>query len=74
MSETWGLALRGEAVIIDLDALETETYSITTTADYAVTDQLTAKGELRFDIAPDDILANGEDFAAMILAQLVYEF
>lgn len=74
MSEKCGLALRGEAVIIDFPGLETETYSVTTTGDYALSNQLTAKGEVRFDIAPDDILANGEDFAALVLAQLVYEF
>ncbi len=44
------------------------------TTDYALTSHLTAKGEVRFDIAPDDILPGGEDFAALVLAQLVYEF
>ena len=73
MSEKCGIAIRGEAVIVDTGT-ETETYSATVTTDYALTSHLTAKGEVRFDIAPDDILPGGEDFAALVLAQLVYEF
>lgn len=73
LSDELGLSLRGEAVIVDTD-IETETYSATVTTDYALTDHLTAKGEVRMDFAPDDILPGGEDVAGLILAQLLYEF
>ncbi len=79
LADDMGVAVRGEAVITDLDAGETETYSATVTADKSLTDHLTAKAELRLDFHaddgfPDDKGAAGEDIAALILAQLLYEF
>jgi len=72
MSEKCGLALRGEAVL-DTDDNNNE-YSATITGDYGLTNNLTAKGEVRFDFSTDDSLPGDEDFASMVLAQLVYEF
>ena len=79
LNESSGIAVRGEALIYDLDAGETEQYSLTFTGDNALTDNLTAKVELRFDFSSDDVLPNSngtpaEDVATMVLAQLVYEF
>jgi hypothetical protein len=79
LNEGCGIAVRGEALLIDLDAGDTEFYSLTLTGDSALTDNLTAKVELRLDFAADDVLPDsdgvaGEDVAAMVLAQLVYEF
>ncbi|MGY8805241.1 MAG: hypothetical protein ACKVK6_13505, partial [bacterium] len=78
LNESSGIAVRGEALIIDLDAGDTEQYSLTFTGDNALTDNLTAKAELRLDFA-DDTLPDRrgnptEDVAVMALAQLVYEF
>jgi hypothetical protein len=79
LNESSGIAVRGEALIIDVDTLETELYSLTFTGDNALTDNLTAKVEVRLDFASDDTLPDrrgkeNEDVAAMALAQLVYEF
>ena len=87
LNESSGIAVRGEALIFDLDAGDTEQYSLTFTGDNALTDNLTAKVELRLDFASDDSLPDsrgntrnlagkgiGEDVATMVLAQLVYEF
>ncbi|MDP6977103.1 MAG: outer membrane beta-barrel protein [Myxococcota bacterium] len=79
LADDMGVAVRGEAVIVDNDALETETYSLTVTGDKSLTDHLTAKAEVRLDFdaddgLPDDKGAAGEDVAALILAQLIYEF
>ena len=79
LNESSGIAVRGEALIFDLDTGETEQYSLTFTGDNALTDNLTAKVELRFDFSSDDVLPNSngtpaEDVATMVLAQLVYEF
>ena len=79
LSEEMGVALRGEALIIDVDLGETELYSITVTTDYALTDHLTAKGELRVNLSADDVYTGSrsvasEDASAMILAQLIYQF
>ncbi len=79
LADDMGVALRGEAAIVDLDAGETETYSLTVTGDKSLTDHLTAKAEVRLDFhaddgLPDDKGAAGEDVAALVLAQLVYEF
>ena len=78
LNESSGIAVRGEALINDLDAGDTEQYSLTFTGDNALTDNLTAKAELRLDFA-DDTLPDRrgnptEDVAVMALAQLVYEF
>ena len=79
LNESSGIAVRGEALIIDLDAGDTEEYSLTFTGDNALTDNLTAKVEVRLDFSSDDALPDrrgnaNEDVAAMALAQLVYEF
>jgi hypothetical protein len=79
LNESSGIAVRGEALINDLDAGDTELYSLTFTGDNALTDNLTAKVEVRLDFASDDTLPDrrgkpNEDVAAMALAQLVYEF
>ncbi|MCP5042647.1 MAG: outer membrane beta-barrel protein, partial [bacterium] len=73
VSDDLGIAVRGEVVIEDNDTAETEFGSLTVTGDYALTDHLTAKGEVRFDFAdealPDRHGALDEDVASMILAQ-----
>lgn len=80
LSDDLGVAIRGEAVIFDPDGGGgTETYSVTLTSDYGLTDHLTAKGEVRVDIQSDDLLPDSrgrarEDVAALVLAQLLYEF
>ncbi|MCP5039835.1 MAG: outer membrane beta-barrel protein, partial [bacterium] len=78
LSDDLGLAVRGEVVIEDNDAAETEFGSLTFTVDYALTDHLTAKGEVRVDFAdgmlPDRHGDLDEDFSEMALAQLIYEF
>jgi len=79
LNESSGIAVRGEALILDLDAGDTEFYSLTLTGDNALTDSLTAKVEVRLDFSSDDVLPDSrglpsEDVAAMVLAQLVYEF
>lgn len=79
LTDEMGVALRAEALFVDVDGGKNfELWSITTTVDYALTEHLTAKGELRVDIN-DDSLPNSrgvlkEDAAAMILAQFIYEF
>jgi len=79
LADDMGIALRGEAVITDTDTVETEIYSLTITGDKSLTDHLTAKAEVRLDFDADDGLPNDkgfptEDVAAIILAQLIYEF
>jgi hypothetical protein len=81
INEDCGIALRAEAVLVDpeLEALGDDMYTVTVTGDHKLTSNLTAKAEVRFDISPDDDLrdnngAKGEDFSALVLAQLVYEF
>ncbi|HIG71317.1 MAG TPA: hypothetical protein EYQ46_14990, partial [Myxococcales bacterium] len=84
LNDSCGVAVRGEALLrkphgnnaVDKNS---EEYSLTLTGDSALTDNLTAKVELRLDFAADDTLPDsdgnaGEDVAAMALAQLVYEF
>ena len=57
---------------------ENNAWSLTLTGDKSLTDHLTAKAELRLDFdknnLSDDEGVAGEDVAALILAQLVYEF
>ncbi|MBW2390881.1 MAG: outer membrane beta-barrel protein [Deltaproteobacteria bacterium] len=79
LSEEMGVALRGEALFVDVDGGGNfEVWSITTTGDYALTEHLTTKLELRIDInddtLPDSRGVPDEDVAAMILAQFIYEF
>ncbi|MEO1913421.1 MAG: outer membrane beta-barrel protein, partial [Myxococcales bacterium] len=80
LNDGCGIAVRGEALLTDADVGDnSEEYSLTLTGDSALTDNLTAKVELRLDFSSDDTLpsSNGndkEDVAAMALAQLVYEF
>jgi hypothetical protein len=79
LSEEMGVALRGEIVIVDVDAGETELYSVTVTTDYALTDHLTGKGEVRINFSGDDVYQgsrtdDAEDVSAMVLAQLIYQF
>jgi hypothetical protein len=79
LSDEMGVALRGEIVIIDVDAGETELYSVTVTTDYALTDHLTGKGEVRINFSGDDVypgsrVGDAEDVSAMVLAQLIYQF
>jgi hypothetical protein len=79
VNEDCGIAVRGEAVITDLPGGDVETYSFTATGDHKLTENLTAKAEVRLDFSGDDIYpddkgAASEDVAALVLAQLVYEF
>ncbi len=80
LNDGCGIAVRGEALLTDPDVGDnSEEYSLTLTGDSALTDNLTAKVELRLDFSSDDTLPDrrgnaDEDVAAMALAQLVYEF
>lgn len=81
LSDELGVALRAEALLADVDSSvgkNFEVWSITTTTDYALTEHLTVKGELRIDInddsLPDSRGVPDEDVAAMVLAQFIYEF
>ncbi len=78
LGDDMGVAVRGEVTIQDDDATENNAWSLTVTGDKSLTDHLTAKAELRLDFddgnLADDKGVAGEDVAALILAQLVYEF
>jgi len=78
LSDDMGIAVRGEVTIQDDDTAENNAWSLTLTADKSLTDNLTAKGEVRLDFddgnLPDDEGLADEDVAALILAQLVYQF
>jgi len=78
LGDDMGVAVRGEVTIQDDDAVENNAWSLTFTGDKALTDHLTAKAEVRLDFddgnLPDDAGTLDEDVAALILAQLVYEF
>jgi hypothetical protein len=78
LGDDMGVAVRGEVTIQDDDATENNAWSLTFTGDKSLTDHLTAKAELRLDFDKGNLADDGgladEDVAALILAQLVYEF
>jgi len=80
IGDQMGVALRGEVTISDPDGGDTNNrWSVTATGDYAVTDHLTAKTEIRIDIDKNNLpdgkgAATGEDVAATIYVQLAYMF
>ena len=53
ITDNFGVALRGEVLLDDRDALSglDKTYSVTGTLDYALTDNLAMRGEVRWDKA-----------------------
>lgn len=90
VTERWGAALRGEYVADDREYFgfvdDARIWSVTGTVDFAVTDQLTLKGEVRYDqgriVKNDDLLYVGSSFdnkwtdddQTMVGAELVYRF
>ncbi|MBW2526523.1 MAG: outer membrane beta-barrel protein [Deltaproteobacteria bacterium] len=84
LTDKIGAALRGEYVNFrDSDSGITEFYTLTGTADYALTDHLLARAEVRFDTAHDDkvYFRNGStgdpslaDNQTVGLVEVVYEF
>ncbi len=82
VTESTGLALRGEAVIFDYDsvAIDNETaYSITGTIDQSYGENLTARLELRYDgFTVDDSFSDGKggnrDDQLLGIAEMVYAF
>jgi len=78
LGDDMGVAVRGEVTIQDDDATENNAWSLTFTGDKSLTDHLTAKAEVRLDFDKNNLVddegAAGEDVAALVLAQLVYEF
>lgn len=84
LSEVMGVAGRFEVVIVDPsnDKSEDE-YSLTTTFDYLITDNFTARGEARFDWGIDGkykkagtpyAASNGANHQKLFLAELIYSF
>lgn len=91
VTERLGASLRGEYVSDDREffgfADNADLWSITTTVDYALTDQLMLRGEFRYDSGtinkkPDNLYINNADFdnvygngdQALLGAELVYQF
>ena len=80
LNDDMGVALRGEVTIFDPDGGDKNSrWSVTGTGDYALTDHLTAKTEIRIDIDKNNLPdgkgnATGEDVAATIFVQLAYAF
>ena len=78
VSDDLGIAVRAEGVFSRLaktsGTFSNNLWSFTGTADYALTDNLTAKGEVRVDIDSDDGFHENEDVAGTIFAQLTYAF
>ncbi|MCH2169918.1 porin, partial [Myxococcota bacterium] len=82
ISDTTGIAARFEYLSTDLAGTETTAYTVTGTVDHALTDNLTARAEIRWDMGGDDALlfqngsavANQEDSQVVGVAQLVYSF
>ncbi len=76
--------MRFEIVVLDpSDARANEEYSITTTYDRLLTDNLTIRGEMRFDWGIDDKYKKagtpysadrGGDHQNLFLAELIYAF
>ncbi|MCH7869239.1 MAG: outer membrane beta-barrel protein [Myxococcales bacterium] len=79
-----GIAMRFEVVVVDPSNAQSEDeYSFTTTVDYALTDGLTARGEVRFDWGVGDkyrragdpySFTGGADSQTLLLAELIYAF
>ncbi|MBW2292078.1 MAG: outer membrane beta-barrel protein [Deltaproteobacteria bacterium] len=84
VSDVMGLSMRFEMVIIDPSNKESEEeYSLTTTVDYLITDNLTARGEMRFDWGIDGkyhkagdpyAFTGGANHQNLFLAEVIYSF
>ncbi|MCP5043605.1 MAG: outer membrane beta-barrel protein [bacterium] len=83
-SDQSGLSMRFEVVVTDpSNAKSDEEYSLTTTYDYAITDNLTARGEARFDWGIDGKYqkagasyssTGGSNHQNLFLAEVIYSF
>jgi hypothetical protein len=84
VSDTLGLSMRFEVVVINpSNERSTDEYSLTTTFDYLLTDNLTFRGEMRFDWGIDNKyfkagsryddqgVANHQN---LFLAEVIYSF
>ena len=79
-----GIAMRFEVVVVDPSNAQSEDeYSFTTTVDYALTDGLTARAEVRFDWGVGDkyrragdpySFTGGADSQTLLLVELIYAF
>ncbi|MCG8590949.1 MAG: porin [Proteobacteria bacterium] len=83
VTDSTGIALRGEVVWDDEGVLGTsddeEIYSLTLTADHALTDNLMVRGEARWNHSSDEIFRNSSgvrdmDDELILFADLVYTF
>ncbi len=89
ITDRLGAALRGEYVTDNRQAFgfvdDTNLYSITSTVDYAITEQLMVRGEVRYDNGrirknPDNLFINDnstpydEDDQILVGAELIYKF
>jgi len=79
ISDTTGVGVRGEVTSTDAVAGDVTAYSLTLTGDHALTDNLTARAEYRYDsndnnIFADDTGAAATDSQHLVVGQLVYSF
>ncbi len=83
VTDKTGVGVRGEWVGSRPDttgALDEDVFSLTGTLDHALTDNLTARAEIRWDHASDatpfasDVAAGAEDNQILAIGQLVYAF
>jgi hypothetical protein len=89
LTDRMGVALRGEYVTDEREYFgfvnDASLYSITTTVDYAITEQLMVRGEVRYDDgqidkSPDNLFINDnrtpydEDDQILVGAELIYKF